>query len=77
MVMVVVVGVKQSMLAVDEDAHDADCETLWQGILDVLKWELPAEQFDKLCNMSQQATLPLPERAHSLNAERAYSANYY
>lgn len=51
---------------------------LWmQGILDVLKWELPAEQFERLCNMSEQATVPLAERAHSASAERSYSATYF
>ena len=46
-----------------------------QGILEVLKWELPAEQFDTLCNMSQQATVPLAERA--VSSERSYSNTYY
>lgn len=46
-----------------------------QGILDVLKWELPQHQFDTLCNMPEQCTLP--ERAYSAGAERSYSANYY
>ena len=54
---------------------DPSVDPLQQGILDVLKWELSAEQFEALCKVTQHSTVPLSERAFS--TERAPSASYY